>query len=276
MAPGFRSTPPTATWPELVQDVLLALPLGLLIGLSLGALGAGGSILTVPALVLVLGQSPHEAAGTSLVVVGSIAATGAIEHRRRGSMRLRAGLAFAAAGIIGSLVGSVLSVRTAPDVLALAFSAIMLVAAAMMWRDTRPHDTGDAGVASHASLTTKITRTVIAGSVVGFLTGYFGIGGGFLAVPALTFALGVPITVAVGTSLLVIALNSATALAPRLGGDVIDWTITAAFVAGGVIGAFSGARIAHRVAPARLKRAFAIVVACIAVILAVHAAAGLN
>jgi len=259
-----------------VHEALLALPLGLLIGLSLGSLGAGGSILTVPALVLVLGQTPHEAAGTSLVVVGSIAATGALEHRRRGSVRLRAGLAFAAAGIAGSLVGSFLSIRTAPDLLALAFSAIMLLAAAMMWRDTtRSQDADLADVSGSATLATKITRTLAAGSVVGFLTGYFGIGGGFLAVPALTYALGVPITVAVGTSLLVIALNSATALAPRLGEDVINWTITAAFVAGGVAGALGGARVAHGIDPARLKRSFAIVIACIAGILATHAATGL-
>lgn len=248
-----------------MEHLLLALPLGLLVGLSLGALGAGGSILTVPALVLVLDQTPHEAASTSLVVVGATAAAGAVSHYRRGAVRVRAGLAFAVAGVAGSVAGSYASVRTDPEVLALAFSAIMIIAAAAMWRKASADTTEDT---LRAPPPNRIARTLVAGSAVGVLTGFFGIGGGFLAVPALTFALGLDIATAVGTSLLVISLNSATALIPRLGHDLIDLNVTAGFVIGGIIGASVGASIAHRANPAVLKRAFAITVFAIALLLA--------
>lgn len=249
-----------------MTDLLLALPLGILIGLSLGALGAGGSILTVPALVLVLGQTPHEAASTSLIVVGITAAAAAVGHHRRGAVRLRAGSLFALAGVAGSLLGTFASVHTDPDALALAFATIMLVAATFMWRSvtTTAEQNSDADAPTH-----PIPRTFAAGSTVGLLTGFFGIGGGFLAVPALTYALGLRITTAVGTSLLVIALNSTTALAPRIADGLIDPAVTTTFVAGGLLGGAIGTRVAHRTDPARLKRAFAILVVITAFALSV-------
>lgn len=254
-----------------MSDLLLAVPLGIVIGLSLGALGAGGSILTVPALVLVLGQGPHEAAATSLVVVGSTAAAAAVGHRRRGSLRFRAGLLFALAGIVGSVLGTLASVRTDPDVLTLAFAGIMFIAAAFMWRSSR----SPGGEPRPERPAHPAPRTIAAGSTVGLMTGYFGIGGGFLAVPALTFALGLNITTAVGTSLLVIALNSTTALIPRLAHDLIDPALTAAFVAGGLLGGIAGTRIAHHVDPTRLKQTFALVIVVTAIALASKSLTGL-
>src|SRR5690606_19102148 len=147
------------------------------------------------------------------------AASAAVGHRRRGSVRLRAGLAFALPGIAGSILASNASLRTDPDALALAFAGIMLVAATAVWRSAaRASNSNEApAVPTH-----RIRRTIMAGLVVGVLTGYFGIGGGFLAVPALTWALGVSMTTAVGTSLLVIALNAAAALVPRIANDLVD------------------------------------------------------
>ncbi|MEO6867217.1 MAG: sulfite exporter TauE/SafE family protein [Gaiellales bacterium] len=244
---------------------LLALPLGVIIGISLGALGAGGSILTVPALVILLGQTPQEAAATSLIVVGSIAGAGVVSHRRRGAVRMRSGLAFAAAGIVGSLLASLVSLRTDPDALALAFSVVMVIAATMMWMGRKGDGDGEQDSPPH----NMVGRTLIAGTIVGAMTGFFGIGGGFLAVPALTWALGLPMATAVGTSLLVISINSATALVPRLADGLIDPTITVLFVIGGVLGSMAGARLAHRVAPGLLRRTFAVAIVLTAIVLVV-------
>lgn len=270
-----------------MQDALLALPLGALIGLSLGMLGAGGSILTVPALVLLIGQTPHEAAATSLVVVGSIAATGALAHRRRGSVRLRAGLAFAATGAVSSLLASYVSLQTDPDLLALGFSAVMLAAATAMWRSARAgarpapdgiEAEGDEREATASSPAARrhgrVGRTLLAGALVGLLTGFFGIGGGFLAVPALIFALGLDVTTAVGTSLVVIALNAAVALVPRITGDLVDPAVTVVFVVGGAAGALAGTHAAHRLPQRRLKGAFAVIVVITSVALASSTLAG--
>lgn len=248
-------------------ELLISVALGALVGASLGALGAGGSILTVPALILFLDLSPHEAAATSLIVVGVTAAAAAIAHYRRGAVDLGAALRFAAAGLVASLAGSYLSGGIDARALTLAFAAVMVVAAMFMWRGASNGSASDAATQPNH----VIPRTLAAGSAVGVLTGVFGIGGGFLAVPALTFALGLGITTAVGTSLVVIAINAAVALVPRLAGGAIEPAITAYFVIGGLIGGLIGTRIAHRVDPARLKRAFALLVLIAALALVLNA-----
>ena len=250
---------------------LLASPLGFLIGVSLGALGGGGSILAVPVLVFVAGQNPSAATTTSLVVVGVASLIGAYGHWRAGRVRVTQGLMFGVVGIAGSLAGSALNRRLDGDVLLLAFALLILVAA---WRivvgcpsctrsgEARAIDepqAGDGTVRTRPRTMTpvRVVKIVAAGTAVGFLTGLFGVGGGFVIVPALALVLEFPMGVAIGTSLLVIAVNAAVALAARAGAGSIDWGTTLVFTAAATAGVGAGKRIADRLEPESMQRAFA-------------------
>jgi len=238
---------------------LLASPLGFLIGLSLGALGGGGSILAVPALVYAAGQDPKAATTTSLVLVTFTALIGIIPHWRAGRVRFGAGAVFGLAGIGGSLLGSAWNEAVDPDVLLLAFSALMLVAAYAMWRrlnspnDAQAPPDGAADVRFDAATAVKV---LVAGSFVGLLTGFFGVGGGFVIVPALVLALGFTMPEAVGTSLLVIAVNSMVALTTRLPGGSIEWATVIPFTIASLIGVFVGSRLASTRDPSFLQKWF--------------------
>lgn len=264
---------------------LLASPLGFFIGLSLGALGGGGSILAVPVLVYVAGETPQAATTTSLIVVGLAALVGMADHHRAGRVRVKDGLMFGLAGIGGSFAGSALNRQLDPDVLLLAFSALIVVAA---WRmltgcpsctrvgaeavdreaATQEADGGGAGttvdVHLHADLVT-IVKVVGAGTVVGFFTGLFGVGGGFVIVPALTLLLGFTMPEAVGTSLLIIAINCATALTARLGHGGVDWAVTIPFAVSALAGVLTGTRLADRLPAKTMLRWFAALLVAVAV-----------
>ncbi len=256
---------------------LLASPLGFLIGVSLGALGGGGSILAVPVLIFVAGQDPAAATTTSLVVVGVGSLIGAYGHWRAGRVRVAHGLTFGFVGIAGSLAGSALNRRLDGDVLLLAFSGLILIAA---WRIvvgcpscTRSGEaralaaTNDHGTPSdrrRIATPTRIVEIIVAGTAVGFLTGLFGVGGGFVIVPALALVLEFPMGAAIGTSLLVIAVNSAVALAARAGSGSIDWGTTLVFTATAVAGVGAGKRLADRLEPESMQRGFAILLVAVA------------
>ncbi|MDR6864699.1 sulfite exporter TauE/SafE family protein [Phycicoccus sp. 3266] len=254
----------------------LVLPVGLLIGLSLGALGGGGSILTVPALVYVLGQDPRQATTSSLLIVGITSLIAMLPHARRGNVRFGQGLAFGALGTAGSVAGSALATHVRPAVLLSAFAALMLIVATLMLRRSlrRAHaDDAEDGTATEPMLTLRpltcacprVAKVVVTATAVGLLTGFFGVGGGFALVPALVLALAFPMPVAVGTSLLVIAVNSATALGARAGsGMSLDWGVILAFTAAAVAGSLVGGRVAARVAPRHLTRAFAVLLVAVA------------
>lgn len=256
---------------------LLASPLGFLIGLSLGALGGGGSILAVPVLVYVAGQSPQAATTTSLIVVGLAALLGMTEHRRAGRVRMQAGLMFGLAGIGGSLAGSALNRRLDPDVLLLAFSFLIAVAAWRMLTGcpscTRVGaEAADRAAAGSTMVDVRLRadpRTVLkvlaAGTAVGFFTGLFGVGGGFVIVPALTLLLGFTMPAAVGTSLLIIAINSATALLARLGHGGVDWAVTVPFAVSALAGVLAGTRLADRLPAQAMLRWFAALLVAVAV-----------
>jgi uncharacterized membrane protein YfcA len=245
---------------------LLASPLGLLIGISLGALGGGGSILAVPALVYAAGQSPKHATTTSLVLVGLTALIGIAPHWRAGRVRFVAGTIFGLAGIGGSLVGSHWNAAVDPNVLLLAFAGLMFVAAYGMWRRTRqtPVPAGRSVGAAAATVVVPAKRTdpnmvlkvVIAGSLVGFLTGFFGVGGGFVIVPGLVLALGFTMPEAIGTSLLVIAINSVVALSTRLQAGSIEWGTVIPFTVASLIGVVVGSRLASTRDSSSLQRWF--------------------
>jgi len=257
---------------------LLASPLGFLIGVSLGALGGGGSILAVPVLVFVVGQDPSAATTTSLVVVGVASLIGAHGHWRAGRVRVGQGLVFGLVGIAGSLAGSALNRRLDGDVLLLAFAGLVLVAA---WRIvvgcpscTRSGEANAVGQAEVGDGTVKtrprtmtpgrVLTIVAAGTAVGFLTGLFGVGGGFVIVPALALVLEFPMGIAIGTSLLVIAVNTAVALAARAGAGSIDWGTTLVFTAAATAGVGVGKRVADRLEPESMQRAFAALLVAVA------------
>lgn len=253
----------------------LALPAGLLIGLSLGAVGAGGSILTVPVLVFLLGQNAHQATGLSLIIVGAAALVGAAAHRRAGRVRPATGVTFGLVGAAGNYAGSLANRALDPDLLLLGFAALMIVVAVLMLArhsTTTPPPGG--GRADHVISVWSVARTVAAATGVGLLTGLFGVGGGFVIVPALVLVVGLPTTVAVGTSLLVITINSAVALVPRLAGHTltIDLPLLALFTAAAVIGVLVGNRVTDRVPARRLTVAFALTVLVVAAYTATTAA----
>ncbi|MEO8264932.1 MAG: sulfite exporter TauE/SafE family protein [Ilumatobacteraceae bacterium] len=247
---------------------LLASPLGFLIGLSLGALGGGGSILAVPALVYAAGQSPKHATTTSLVLVALTALIGIVPHWRAGRVRVAAGTIFGLAGIGGSLLGSHWNKAANPDVLLLAFAGLMLIAAYGMWRrltrspqEVAPQSVGAAaappispGIAWIQPMT--IVKVIIAGTIVGLLTGFFGVGGGFVIVPALVLALGFTMPEAIGTSLLVITINSAVALTTRLQAGAIEWGTVIPFTIASLVGVVVGSHLAHTRDSTSLQRWF--------------------
>ena len=257
------------------MDVLiLALPAGLAVGVSLGALGAGGSILTVPILVYLLGRSAHQATTISLIVVGAAALVGALAHARAGRVRLGPGLAFGLLGAAGSVLGSKAGAGVNPNLLLLAFAALMATAAAAMLARSRHlgrgavksqavkgsvESEGAAARCAGAGLTGACAvKITVAATAVGLLTGFFGVGGGFVVVPVLVLVFGYETATAIGTSLLVIAVNSAAALATRLGdGRVgLDAPLLTAFLAAAIAGTVLGRRYAARLNPRLLAMAF--------------------
>lgn len=264
---------------------LLASPLGLLIGISLGALGGGGSILAVPALVYAAGQSPKHATTTSLVLVGLTALIGIAPHWRAGRVRFVAGAIFGLAGIGGSLLGSHWNAAADPNVLLLAFAGLMLVAAYGMWRRVHnaPPSMGHSVGAAAATVvmprridTKMVVKVVVAGSVVGFLTGLFGVGGGFVIVPGLVLALGFTMPEAIGTSLLVIAINSVVALSTRLQAGSIEWGTVVPFTVASLLGVIIGSRLASTRDSSSLQRWFAALLVIVAGYTAVHSGLALR
>lgn len=228
----------------------VALALCSLIGLSLGLVGGGGSTITLPVLVYVAGLTPHQAVAVSLAIVGGTSLVGAVAQVRQRNVDLRAGLLFAVAGMVGALAGAPLT-RLAPGpVLMTIFAALMLGVGARMLQ-TRQEVEPPPG---------QQCRPVVcaaAGLGVGVLTGFLGMGGGFLIVPALLRFGRLPMRQAAGTSLVVIAANSAAGLAGHAGQVLAGGWLTAAFTGMAVAGLFGGLALARRMHPTGLKSAFA-------------------
>lgn len=241
-----------------MSGVLLALPFGLAIGLLLGLVGGGGSILAVPVLVYVLDQPVKEATTESLFVVGAAALVGAADYTRTGRVQIRTGLAFGAAGAAGAVAGTALNRLVSGPTLLLAFALLLLAAAAMML--ARRDRVAPGGRLSFARLAT-------VGAGTGVLTGFFGVGGGFVIVPALVLVLGLPLTLAVGTSLLVIAVTSAAALAAHLAHGTLNWKLALAFTAAAVAGALAGRRVGTNLNPNRIGQLFALLLTAVAIFL---------
>ncbi|AXT84610.1 sulfite exporter TauE/SafE family protein [Aeromicrobium sp. A1-2] len=263
--------------------VLLALFLGALIGLSVGALGGGGSILAVPVLVYLLGESPAQATTGSLVVVAVTSVIAALTAARAGNVLLARGAVFGVVAIGGTAVGARAAVHVDEDVLMVSFAALLLlVGATMAWRQRpgriapkaprrRAVDESATGAMSAARLR-QAAGVLLTATVVGLLTGFLGVGGGFLVVPALLLVLALPMRYAVGTALVAIAITSTAALALRVGAGIQpDWTIVLALTATSAIGGFVGARLATRIDAKRLTLGFTVLVLSVAVYTAARA-----
>jgi uncharacterized protein len=241
--------------------VLLGLALAALIGLSLGLLGGGGSILTVPIFVYVLGFGAKDAIAMSLAVVGAVSLFGAAGHWRAGNVNLRVALIFGAVAMVGTYGGARLSVFFSGAAQLALFAVVMLLAAVFMFRDDRlPVAVTDADgrVGAPAGGGMPLGLIVAEGLAVGVLTGLVGVGGGFLIVPALVLLGKVPMKQAVGTSLLVIAMKSATGFLGYLGQVEIPWAFMAVFTGVAIVGILGGTYLVRFVPQAALKRAFAV------------------
>jgi uncharacterized membrane protein YfcA len=236
-----------------VTTLLLVLALSLLIGVSLGLLGGGGSILTVPILVYVAGLPAKEAIAASLFVVGVTSLAGVVSHARGGRVQWRTGLLFGLAAMAGAFTGGLLGGHVPGDWLLIAFALMMVATSLAMLRGRKDrsstsHRRADGGL--------PLTRILVDGSVVGLVTGLVGAGGGFLVVPALVLLGGLPMSVAVGTSLVVIAMKSFAGLGGYLTSVTLDWPLVLGVTAAAVVGSLVGGRLAGRVPEAALRQGF--------------------
>jgi len=265
---------------------------GAIIGLSLGALGGGGSILAVPVLVYLLGQSPAQATTGSLVVVGVTSLIGAATAYRAGNVMLGRGAAFGLVAIGGAVVGAQASAHVPEPVLLAAFAVLMLVVGTVMAvRQIRGRRADTAAnrapslrvddpiitfTPTFACQCPRALKVLVTATAVGLLTGFLGVGGGFLVVPALLLALALPMEYAVGTSLVVITITSAVALAVRAGSGIQpDWGLVLLLTLASATGGFLGARLALRTDTRRLSGAFTVLVLTVAGYTSIRAFPGL-
>ena len=271
-----------------MTPLIIAVVAGALIGLSLGALGGGGSILAVPVLVYALGQSPAQATTGSLVVVGVTSLLGAVTAYRAGNVLLGRGVAFGAVALGGAALGARASAHVAEPVLLAAFAVLMLAVGGLMAvRQVRGGRSGPGSLhvgratldhpiisfsPTFACQCPRALKVLVTATVVGLLTGFLGVGGGFLVVPALVLALALPMEYAAGTSLVVITITSAAALAVRAGAGVSpDWWLVGVLTAASALGGVVGARLANRIDTRRLAAAFTVLVLAVAVYTAARA-----
>ncbi|MBU0670287.1 MAG: sulfite exporter TauE/SafE family protein [Alphaproteobacteria bacterium] len=241
---------------------LLGAGSGVLVGFVLGLVGGGGSILAVPLMVYLVGiPSPHVAIGTSALAVAINALTGLIAHIRRGNVKWRCSLVFAAAGIAGAFGGSTAGKAIDGDKLLFLFALVMIGVGAMMLRSRGR--TGDPAVVLGRDNAPKL---VGYGLGTGLFSGFFGIGGGFLVVPGLVAATGMPMLYAVGSSLVAVTAFGLTTAANYAFSGLVDWALAAVFILGGLGGGFLGARVATRLGEnqARLTTIFAVLIFAVA------------
>lgn len=248
--------------------VLAALGAGALIGLVLALVGGGGSILAVPLLVYAVGVAqPHVAIGTAAVAVALNALSGLVGHARQGTVRWGCALSFAAAGMLGAALGAEAGKAIDGQRLLALFGGLMIVVGALMLR--RRGGPGDPAVRmTRATARPLLARLVPAGLAVGLLAGFFGIGGGFLIVPGLIWATGLPIGLAIGSSLVVVFALGATTAASYAASGLVDWTLVAALALGGVAGSLAGRALGNRLAVRGrlLETGFALLVMAVGVV----------
>lgn len=245
---------------------LLAIPFGVVLGLIVGSVGGGGAILALPVLVYVLDEPVNPASTASLIVVAIAACVGAGALARHGHVCWRIALIFSAPAAAGSVVGTLANTAVSGPALVLLFVPVMLAAAFGTWKRAGAEGGAEEGTCPHVDL----GRVTIAGLAVGTLTGFFGVGGGFVIVPVLTLWLDVSFRRAVATSLVIITLTGSVALVSHLvAGTSLDIGITIALASSTAVGALVGTVIGRNLPQAILGRAFATVVAVVAIFLLV-------
>jgi uncharacterized membrane protein YfcA len=230
--------------------IFLTIALAVLVGVALGLLGGGGSILMVPLLVYVAGMDAKEAIAASLVVVGVTAAVSIIGHARAGRVRWRTGLLFGVAGMIGAFVGGRIGGQLPGQLLLVAFALMMVATAVAMLRGRKTVEPAT------APIELPVGRVLVDGVIVGLITGLVGAGGGFLVVPALALLGGLPMGVAVGSSLLVIAMKSFAGLTGYLTTVSLDWPLVGAVTLAAIVGSLVGARLVNRIPAHALRKTF--------------------
>lgn len=253
--------------------IALTVVLAALVGISLGLLGGGGSILMVPLLTYIAGMDAKQAIATSLLVVGVTSVVSTVTHARAGRVQWRSGLLFGAAGMAGAYLGGLVGHLLPGSVLLIGFAAMMVASAIAMLRGRTPI------TPAPAPHRTPIGKALALGAAVGLLTGIIGAGGGFLVVPTLALLAGLAMPVAVGTSLLVIAMNALAGLAGQITTLSVDWKMAAMITAAAVVGSLVGARLTAHVDADVLRAAFGwFVLAMASVILAeeLHPAVGIG
>lgn len=257
---------------EPLQYLLGALS-GSLVGFTLGLFGGGGSILAVPLMVYVVGVPvAHLAIGTSAFAVAVNAATNLVTHARRGNVLWRCALIYTIAGIAGALLGSTLGKAMDGDRLMFLFAILMLVVGVLMFRGR-----GNQGIPGATCNREKAPKVLAYGGLTGALSGFFGIGGGFLIVPGLVASTGMPILNAIGSSLVAVtAFGLTTALSYAFSG-LVDWPLAAVFIGGGALGGLVGARVAGvlSIRKGALNTAFAGLIIAVAVYMAARTASAL-
>lgn len=248
----------------MTLTLLLTLVLSVLIGLSLGLLGGGGSILTVPILTYVAGMNPKEAIAASLFVVGATSAVSAVSHARNGRVKWRTGLVFGVAGMAGAFGGGLLGGHIPGTVLMIAFALMMVATSLAMIRGRK----GRAAQVHDGDL--PLGKVILEGLVVGLVTGLVGAGGGFLVVPALALMGGLSMPVAVGTSLVVIALKSFAGLGGYLTTVSLDWALVSGVTVAAILGSLVGSRLAGKIPENALRKGFGLFVLAMGVFVLVQ------
>jgi uncharacterized membrane protein YfcA len=252
----------------------VAIALGLVIGALVGLLGGGGSILAVPALVYAAGQDLPQAVATSLLVVGITAVVAMLPRLRERQIAWRIAALFGAAGAATAFAGAAVNRLLPPDIVLGLFAALMIGAGVRMLSEKPATGAACAADGGRVNWRRCLPRTLAGGLVVGFLTGLLGVGGGFLIIPVLVIVLGLSMETAIGTSLLIVAVNSAAGFAAHAGEATLDVPVTVAFTAAAVAAALAAGRLATRLDTARLRRWFAYLVFAVAVGILVQIAAG--
>lgn len=238
------------------------------VGLALGTLGGGGSILTLPIFVFVAGISAKEAIPMSMVVVGGTSLLGAALHYRRGNFNSKAALFFGLSGMVGSYFGAYLTPLFSERVLLAIFAVLMLIVGVAMLRQK--------STTSDLEEKCYLVRCVAIGALVGGLTGFVGVGGGFMIVPALVLFAAIPAEQAVGTSLAIIALNAASGFVGQIQKISIDWSLTFGFLGLAILGMLGGMVVADRVRGKRLQKAFGWFIIVLGLLIGGFTATGLS
>ena len=241
----------------MLLQAVLAVFCGSIVGFTLGLIGGGGSIMATPLLLYVVGLPTHVAIGTGALAVSVNSFINFGGHARSGNVRWRTAILFAVIGMAGAAIGSTLGKTFDGQRLLFLFAVLMVVVGIMMLRrGSRPDGKEGAAEAFTAAALTKVT---VAALTVGMLSGFFGIGGGFLIVPGLLFSTGMPMIVAVGSSLLAVGSFGLTTAVNYGWSGLVDWQVAAEYIAGGIVGGLIGMRLCNHLAPRKsaLNKVFA-------------------